>query len=114
MTPGLFLTEFINSLNNSISGLYVVINHGQLQDGPVCELNGWVGQFSVQVSGQDFRTVQRRRINLLQAADFSILAISVVTLLTIQLKSYIIYASTAKQMMTCFSVWIVPLITSTF
>lgn len=47
-----------------------------------------------------------------QAVDFSILAIAVVTLLTIQFKSYILYASTPKKILICLSIWIVPLITS--
>ncbi|KAL1620559.1 hypothetical protein SLS56_009585 [Neofusicoccum ribis] len=90
----LTVAEFCNSLNNSISGLYIVINHGVIKDGPTCDLNGWVGQFSVQ------------------AVDFSILAIAVVTLLTIQFKTYILYASTPKKIMICLSIWVVPLITS--
>ncbi|KAF4305000.1 putative glucose receptor git3 protein [Botryosphaeria dothidea] len=90
----LTVAEFINSLNNTISGLYIVINHGVVQDGSACDLNGWVGQFSVQ------------------AVDFSILAIAVITLLTIQFKKYILYASTTKKILICASTWVVPLITS--
>ncbi|KAB2577964.1 Cyclic AMP receptor 3 [Lasiodiplodia theobromae] len=90
----LTVAEFINSLNNSISGLYIVINKGKAHDGPSCDLNGWIGQFSVQ------------------AVDFSILAIAVVTLLTIQFKSYILYAPTYRKVLICLSIWIVPLITS--
>lgn len=40
--------EFINSLNNSISGLYV-LTRGPTTPGVACTLNGWVGQWSVQV-----------------------------------------------------------------
>ena len=47
-----------------------------------------------------------------QAVDFSILAITLVTLLTIQLRSFIIYASTATKALICLSIWIVPLCTS--
>ncbi|KAF2180879.1 hypothetical protein K469DRAFT_590954 [Zopfia rhizophila CBS 207.26] len=86
--------ECFNTLNNSISGLYVIIEQGTLPPGAACDVNGWVGQFTVQ------------------AVDFSILAISVVTLLTIQLKSYIIYASTPRKILICLSIWIIPLITS--
>jgi hypothetical protein len=42
--------EFINSMNNSISGLYVLSNHRMLTQGTACTINGWVGQWSVQVS----------------------------------------------------------------
>lgn len=43
-------TEFINSVNNSVSGAWVVANQRDLVDGAACNLNGWVGQWSVQVS----------------------------------------------------------------
>ncbi|KAJ4338357.1 hypothetical protein N0V95_008093 [Ascochyta clinopodiicola] len=49
-----------------------------------------------------------------QAVDFSILAITLVTLLTIQLRSFIIYASTATKLCICLSIWMVPLSTSVF
>ncbi|OJD29152.1 glucose receptor git3 protein [Diplodia corticola] len=90
----LTVAEFINSLNNTISGIYIISNHGSISDGPTCDLNGWVGQFSVQ------------------AVDFSILAIAVVTLLTIQFKSYILYAPTYRKVLICLSIWAVPLVTS--
>ena len=51
--------------------------------------------------------------NHAQAVDFSILAISLVTLLTIQLRSFIIYASTTTKALICLFIWIVPLYTST-
>ena len=50
----------------------------------------------------------------LQAVDFSILAITLITLLTIQLRSFIIYASTTTKALICLSIWIVPLCTSTY
>jgi hypothetical protein len=48
----------------------------------------------------------------LQAVDFSILAITLVTLLTIQLRSFIIYASTTTKALICLSIWVIPLCTS--
>jgi hypothetical protein len=42
--------EFINSMNNSISGLYVLSHHHMLTQDTACTINGWVGQWSVQVS----------------------------------------------------------------
>ena len=52
-------------------------------------------------------------LTLHQAVDFSILAITLITLLTIQLRSFIIYASTATKALICLSIWVVPLCTST-
>lgn len=45
-----FVIEFINSLNNSISGIDVLSSRSMLNPGSACTLNGWVGQWSVQVS----------------------------------------------------------------
>ncbi|EUC50283.1 hypothetical protein COCMIDRAFT_82260 [Bipolaris oryzae ATCC 44560] len=90
----LALAEFINSVNNSISGAWVVANQRDLVDGVACNLNGWVGQWSVQ------------------AADFSILAIAIVTLLTITRKTYMPNVSTLKKILICASCWIMPTISS--
>ncbi|KZM25619.1 integral component of membrane [Ascochyta rabiei] len=86
--------EFLNALNNSVSGIAVVARREPLLPGTACTFNGLAGQFSVQ------------------AVDFSILAITLVTLLTIQLRSFIIYASTATKLCICLSIWMVPLCTS--
>ncbi|USP73695.1 uncharacterized protein yc1106_00969 [Curvularia clavata] len=90
----LALAEFINSVNNSISGAYVVANRRDITDGIACDVNGWVGQWSVQ------------------AADFSILAIAIVTLLTITRKTYMPNVSTLKKLLICASCWIMPTISS--
>ncbi|KAG9188773.1 hypothetical protein G6011_07478 [Alternaria panax] len=90
----LALAEFINSLNNSISGVYAIVNSGNISEGPACSLNGWVGQWSVQ------------------AADFSILAIAVVTLLTITRKTYMPNSSLLSKILICSSVWVIPTITA--
>ncbi|EMD60791.1 hypothetical protein GGP41_009753 [Bipolaris sorokiniana] len=90
----LALAEFINSVNNSVSGAWVVANQRDLVDGVACNLNGWVGQWSVQ------------------AADFSILAIAIVTLLTITRKTYMPNVSTLKKILICSSCWIMPTISS--
>ncbi|KAF2850853.1 hypothetical protein T440DRAFT_73655 [Plenodomus tracheiphilus IPT5] len=90
----LTVAEFINSLNNSISGIVVVSLRRPPTPGIACNINGWTGQFSVT------------------AVDFSILAITIVTLLTIQLRSSIIYASTLTKALICLAIWIVPLCTS--
>ncbi|KAJ5056906.1 G protein-coupled glucose receptor regulating Gpa2-domain-containing protein [Bipolaris maydis] len=90
----LALAEFINSVNNSVSGIWVVAHQHDLSDGVACSLNGWVGQWSVQ------------------AADFSILAIAIVTLLTITRKTYMPNVSTLKKVLICSSCWIMPTISS--
>ncbi|KAF3001815.1 hypothetical protein E8E13_003084 [Curvularia kusanoi] len=90
----LAVAEFLNSLNNSISGVAAVIRRKRQSPDLACEINGWAGQFSVQ------------------AVDFTILAITLVTLLTIQLRSFVIYASTTTKALICLSIWIVPLCTS--
>ncbi|KAF6817223.1 hypothetical protein CPLU01_13631 [Colletotrichum plurivorum] len=91
--PALLNAEFINSLDNSISGI-IYIKNKELSPGPACVLNGMVGQLSVQ------------------ASDFSILAIAVVTFLTITRKTYMPNASTFRKVVICLSVWIIPIITS--
>lgn len=58
-------------------------------------------------------TESNRDPDHLQAVDFSILAITLITLLTIQLRSFIIYASATTKALICLSIWIVPLCTST-
>ncbi|KAF1359587.1 hypothetical protein EJ07DRAFT_78926, partial [Lizonia empirigonia] len=92
----LTVAEFFNCLNNSVSGVAVVATRQPLLPGTACKVNAWAGQFSVQ------------------AVDFSILAITLITLLTIQLRSFIIYASTVTKALICLSIWVAPLCTSIF
>ncbi|WAO95428.1 Git3 domain-containing protein [Fusarium falciforme] len=89
----LVVAEFVNTLNNSVSGI-IFLKTGELQPGTPCVVNGMVGQFSVQ------------------AADFSILAIALVTLLTVTRFVYMPGVSTKGWILTCLSVWTIPLITS--
>ncbi|KAH7010425.1 G protein-coupled glucose receptor regulating Gpa2-domain-containing protein [Ilyonectria destructans] len=89
----LTVAEFINALNNSISGA-IFIRVGELQPGAACVVNGLVGQLSVQ------------------AADFSILAIALVTLLTVTRMMYVPDLSTSRKIMICLAIWIIPVITS--
>ncbi|KAH7058925.1 G protein-coupled glucose receptor regulating Gpa2-domain-containing protein [Macrophomina phaseolina] len=90
----LALAEFINSLNNSVSGIYVIAHRHEVAAGTSCELNGFIGQLSVQ------------------AADFSILAIALITLFTVIKKSYLPSTSSFRKIVVCGLVWFVPLITS--
>ncbi len=41
--------DFLNSLNNSIAGLYILAKREGLRPGPACVFNGVVGQITVQV-----------------------------------------------------------------
>lgn len=88
------LIEFVNSLNNSVSGIIYVRTRQDLQDGSACAVNGLIGQLSVQ------------------AADFSILAIALITLLTVTRMTYMPSASGTKRTAICLAVWTIPLITS--
>lgn len=58
-------------------------------------MNGWVGQVSVQ------------------AADFSVLAIAIVTFQTINFNAWVINSAVDKQRLVCALVWLIPLITGT-
>ncbi|KAG7118231.1 hypothetical protein HYQ44_005374 [Verticillium longisporum] len=89
----LSVAEFINSLNNTVSGFIYMRTRG-LQPGAACTVNGFVGQLSVQ------------------AADFSILAIALVTLLTVTGTVYMPKASLARKATICGAVWAVPMATS--
>lgn len=88
-----FGIEFINTLNNTISGI-IFLRDKALYPGAACTLNGFVGQLSVQ------------------AADFSILVIALVTLLTITRTTYMPAASSLRKTLICLSVWVAPLITA--
>jgi hypothetical protein len=85
----------MNSLNNSISGITYLRKH-ELQPGIACTVNGAIGQLSVQ------------------AADFSILAIALVTILTITRNIFMPRASRQRKIIICLSVWIVPIVTTIF
>ncbi|KAG8160789.1 hypothetical protein KVR01_009053 [Diaporthe batatas] len=85
--------EFINTLNNSISG-FIYVRTKKLSPGPACTANGFIGQLTVQ------------------AVDFTILAIVLVTLLTITRKTYLPDVSIWAKAIICASTWVVPIITS--
>lgn len=85
--------EFLNTLNNSISGS-IYVRTKKLNSGPACVANGFVNQLTVQ------------------AVDFTILAIVIVTLLTITQKTYLPSVSFQAKTIICLSTWAVPIITS--
>lgn len=86
--------DFVNSTVNVVSGA-IYIRDKQLHPGGACTANGWIAQLSVQ------------------ATDFSILAISVATLLVVTQRARLVHLSTRASIAICLSVWIMPLITST-
>lgn len=90
----LTVAEFINSLTNSVSGI-IRLRYGQLHHGVGCTIQGFLGQLSVQ------------------AADFSIFSIALVTLLAVLRIGNILNASLRMMILVCVAVWIIPVITST-
>ncbi|KAI3398915.1 hypothetical protein diail_8238 [Diaporthe ilicicola] len=79
----LTLAEFINSTNNAFSGGWVLINNSLLPNARS------------------------------KAADFSILAIAVLTFLTLTFNRWVSNTSLTQTAIICTSVWIIPLITGT-
>ncbi|KAK5112251.1 hypothetical protein LTR62_004412 [Meristemomyces frigidus] len=93
----LLLADWINSLNNTISGIAVISDwkhRNSLDPGPACTANAWVGQFSVQ------------------AIDFNFLVISLSVLMTARKNNVTPEQSCWKLLLVCFVPWIMPIITS--
>ncbi|KAF4457137.1 hypothetical protein F53441_925 [Fusarium austroafricanum] len=93
----LLIADFINSLNNSISGILAIKNGYDDPKAPAstaCLANAWVGQFSVQT------------------IDFNILVISISVLLAVQRQRILDDSSTVMTVIVCIVPWIPGLITS--
>ncbi|KAF2212753.1 hypothetical protein CERZMDRAFT_97248 [Cercospora zeae-maydis SCOH1-5] len=94
----LLVADWINSLNNSISGAYVLSRVSrpgpELTRGPGCYANGYIGQFSVQ------------------AIDFNILVISLSVLLTVRSPRFVIEPPWWQVACVCALPWIPPIITA--
>ncbi|KAI9827296.1 MAG: hypothetical protein M1832_005434 [Thelocarpon impressellum] len=90
----LAVADFINALNNSVSGIYKVASASEIPEGPGCVANGFIGQLSVQ------------------GTDCTILLIAVVTLATMKKMIVIPDASIAAKSFVCAIPWILPIITS--
>ncbi|KAK6522422.1 hypothetical protein TWF281_002983 [Arthrobotrys megalospora] len=91
----LAIADFINSSNNSTSGLWRLLNRREIPDSPGCIANGFLGQLSVQ------------------ATDTSILAIAIVTVWSLTRKTTI--CETLPRTTTtliCAATWILPITTS--
>lgn len=72
----------------------MVSNKTWLSSGPACDLNGWIGQVSVQ------------------AADFSVLCIAIVSLLTMRFNSWVINSTLSQQRLVIGIVWLIPFTTA--
>jgi hypothetical protein len=89
----LTVSDFINSAAGLISGS-LNIRDKQLYPGRACTFDGWIVQLSAQ------------------ATDFSILAISIATLLVVTRQGWLQDLSKRAAILYCLSVWAIPLITS--
>lgn len=87
------MTEFLNSLDYSISG-FIYVKTTRLRRGPACTANGFTGQLTSQ------------------AIDFTMLVIVITALLTITQRVRPESVSSGKNWMICASTWIMPIITS--
>jgi hypothetical protein len=90
----LTIADFVNATTNVVSGS-IYIRDQALHPGAACTANAWIEQFSVQ------------------ATDFSILSISLATLLIILQRVRLSTFSSTRTILVCLSVWIMPLVTST-
>jgi hypothetical protein len=93
----LLFSEFLNSLNNSISGIYALFQ--PLESGVLCSLNGFFGQLTVQ------------------ASDLSALVIAIVTFLVLRTDSshsfdHIMQVLDANTFWILLSIWFYPVITA--
>ena len=90
----LAVADFINATNNSVSGLWIVILHRKIQNGPACVANGFIGQLSVQ------------------ATDCSILMIAVITMLFLKQASAAQDATMRLKVLLCAATWVLPATTA--
>ncbi|KAK2459257.1 hypothetical protein APHAL10511_008734 [Amanita phalloides] len=94
----LAISDFLNALNNSAAGLYILANNKGLEPGRACIFNGFVGQVTVQ------------------ATDCTILAIAISTVLIITRRGAIPNAREGfgekdQIFVLCFAIWALPFFT---
>ncbi|KAL0950722.1 hypothetical protein HGRIS_007498 [Hohenbuehelia grisea] len=93
----LAIADFVNSVNNSISGSYILYTLRYPSAGLKCTLNGLIGQVTVQ------------------AGDCAIFAIAIITVYTVTQTSHarIIHAEWEWKTILCviFAIWILPFTT---
>ncbi|PHH87571.1 hypothetical protein CDD83_8684 [Cordyceps sp. RAO-2017] len=93
----LLVADFINSLNNTISGaISLASGHkdGNEAADAACIANAWIGQISVQ------------------AVDFNILIISIIVLYTVRNSRIVAQSSTLATVGLCVAAWVPGFITS--
>ncbi|PSK46107.1 Pyruvate kinase isoform A [Elsinoe australis] len=90
----LTIAEWINSGNNTVSGIITFIRGSSLPPSPGCTANGFIGQLSVQ------------------AADFSILSIAISTAMVVTRNKRVRDYSHLSRFLICAGVWVVPFITA--
>lgn len=94
-----WLSDCINSLNNSISGIDRIVNRAKAvsaSPGRTCNINAIIGQLTVQ------------------AVDFNILIISLTVLLAVRYQNVVHEPTRLKTACLCAIPWVPALITSTF
>ncbi|TFK33377.1 G protein-coupled glucose receptor regulating Gpa2-domain-containing protein [Crucibulum laeve] len=91
-------SDFLNALDISASGFWIVVRGQGLQEGPLCVANGFIGQLTVQ------------------GTDCAILAIALVTVYTITRHNTVgpVNASWNRSTIirVTFAIWILPITTS--
>ncbi|EKD14704.1 hypothetical protein MBM_06915 [Drepanopeziza brunnea f. sp. 'multigermtubi' MB_m1] len=102
--------DLINALNNSISGSYVMV-HRQIPAGRACTINGWVGQLTVQV-GSPRRPGQDALADAQEATDFSILFMTIATVVTLKKWNYEPKIGPFGKLFLTVGIWLVPSVTS--
>ncbi|KAF9003616.1 hypothetical protein BDQ17DRAFT_1326000 [Cyathus striatus] len=88
--------DFINALNESISGLYIVITKKPLTSSPLCTANGFIVQVATQ------------------ATDCAILAIAITTVFNItryRLQSPHAIWDRSKITLVTIAIWFLPVVT---
>ncbi|GAM88211.1 hypothetical protein ANO11243_062420 [Dothideomycetidae sp. 11243] len=96
LIANLILSEFINTLNNTISGIYI-LTRGDIpaRATPACIANGFIGQLSVQ------------------ATDFAVLSMAISTLFIVTRPTVMADSSTRTKLLATAAVWTFPIVSST-
>ncbi|KAK2459262.1 hypothetical protein APHAL10511_008739, partial [Amanita phalloides] len=94
----LAISDFLNSLNNTAAGLYILSHMKGLDPGPACIFNGFVGQVTVQ------------------ATDCAILAITITTVYVITQRGPISTVppggwQLGRIVLLCCAIWALPFFT---
>ncbi|GAM85500.1 hypothetical protein ANO11243_035070 [Dothideomycetidae sp. 11243] len=95
LIANLLFSEFVNSLNNTVSGIYILASGAiPTKPTPACVANGFIGQLTVQ------------------ATDFSVLAMAISTLVIVTQATVIADSSTRTKVIAVVAIWVFPVISS--